>query len=104
MEFLGHLLLAALLVSFNLLAANAQHRGVFPSARALNKIDRSAVPLSPSFGIDVLNRSSFPKGFIFGAASSAYQVRDLFICSIHVVQVLIQLVIIVMLDSSFRSH
>ncbi|CDP19048.1 unnamed protein product [Coffea canephora] len=75
MEFLGHLLLAALLVSFNLLSANAQHRGVFPSARALNKIDRSAVPLSPSFGIDVLNRSSFPKGFIFGAASSAYQVE-----------------------------
>ena len=66
MEFLGHLLLAALLVSFNLLAANAQHRGVFPSARALNKIDRSAVPLCPSFGIDELNRSSFPKGFIFG--------------------------------------
>ncbi|XP_027167791.1 beta-glucosidase 12-like [Coffea eugenioides] len=75
MEFLGHLLLAALLVSFNLLAANSQHRGVFPSARALNKIDRSAVPLCPSFGIDELNRSSFPKGFIFGAGSSAYQVE-----------------------------
>ncbi|KAK3003659.1 hypothetical protein RJ639_017946, partial [Escallonia herrerae] len=37
-------------------------------------IDRTSAPLSPSYGTNALNRTSFPKGFIFGAASSAYQV------------------------------
>ncbi|KAK3015482.1 hypothetical protein RJ639_005787 [Escallonia herrerae] len=36
-------------------------------------IDRTSAPLSPSYGTNALNRTSFPKGFIFGAASSAYQ-------------------------------
>ncbi|XP_058200009.1 beta-glucosidase 12-like isoform X3 [Rhododendron vialii] len=31
--------------------------------------------LSPTYGTDSLNRSSFPVGFVFGAASSAYQVE-----------------------------
>lgn len=73
MEFLGQLLLG-LLVVFHVHAAHVNGQGVFPRIYGLNKIDRKAQPLSPSFGIDVLNRSSFPKGFVFGAASSAYQV------------------------------
>ena len=37
-------------------------------------VDPSAKPLTPSYGIATLNRTSFPKGFVFGTASSAYQV------------------------------
>ncbi|KAK2973065.1 hypothetical protein RJ640_002632 [Escallonia rubra] len=36
-----------------------------------------ATALSPSFGIGTLNRTSFPQGFLFGTASSSYQVLPL---------------------------
>ena len=32
------------------------------------------IAVSPSHGIASLNRTSFPRGFIFGTASAAYQV------------------------------
>ena len=34
----------------------------------------NGIAVSPSHGIASLNRTSFPKGFIFGTASAAYQV------------------------------
>lgn len=46
----------------------------FPQGYGLSVIDRTAPPISPSYQIQFMNRSSFPTGFVFGAASSAYQV------------------------------
>ena len=40
--------------------------------------------LSPTYHVDKFNRSSFPPGFIFGAASAAYQVTKDFSPSIFV--------------------
>ncbi|KAL3503981.1 hypothetical protein ACH5RR_033822 [Cinchona calisaya] len=75
MEFLGQFLLVVLAI-FHLHAAHVHGQGGLPTrVYGLHKIDRRAAPISPSFGIDVLNRSSFPKGFVFGAASSSYQVE-----------------------------
>lgn len=31
---------------------------------------------TPNYGTALLNRSSFPEGFIFGTASASYQVMD----------------------------
>ncbi|CAI9102511.1 OLC1v1000793C1 [Oldenlandia corymbosa var. corymbosa] len=49
--------------------------GVHMKSFGLHKIDRKAQALSPSFGLDVLNRTSFPQGFVFGSATSSYQVE-----------------------------
>ncbi|KAK2992138.1 hypothetical protein RJ640_026770 [Escallonia rubra] len=48
-----------------------------PWNHAMAIIDRTSAPLSPGYGTNALNRTSFPKGFIFGAASSAYQVHGM---------------------------
>lgn len=47
----------------------------FPHAYGLHQIDRSTPALTPSYRIRFMNRTSFPPGFVFGAASSAYQAR-----------------------------
>ncbi|KAM7528874.1 hypothetical protein LguiB_032284 [Lonicera macranthoides] len=47
----------------------------FPQGYGLSVIDRTAPPISPSYQIQFMNRSSFPTGFVFGAASSAYQIE-----------------------------
>ncbi|CAI9104565.1 OLC1v1003267C1 [Oldenlandia corymbosa var. corymbosa] len=71
-DSLGGLLLGFFLISHMYLAYGNE----FHIKRVgLNKIDRSAQPLSPTFGINALNRSSFPKGFVFGAATSSYQIE-----------------------------
>uniref|UniRef100_A0A5B6ZQJ8 Putative beta-glucosidase 12-like n=1 Tax=Davidia involucrata TaxID=16924 RepID=A0A5B6ZQJ8_DAVIN len=66
----GHLLLGLLIIAYAVSSTEA-----LPRSYGKNVIDRKAQPLSPSYGIDSLNRSSFPPGFVFGAASSAYQVE-----------------------------
>ncbi|XP_059627323.1 beta-glucosidase 12-like [Cornus florida] len=68
----SHVLLAVL-VFVNVVTSSVALPGTY--GRAANVIDRKSQPLSPSFGIDSLNRSSFPAGFIFGAASAAYQIE-----------------------------
>ncbi|XP_059625423.1 beta-glucosidase 12-like [Cornus florida] len=65
----SYLLFALVLVIANAVASNA----AFPRSYGMSLIDRKSDPLSPSYRIDSLNRSSFPDGFVFGAASSAYQ-------------------------------
>ncbi|KAL3529722.1 hypothetical protein ACH5RR_009044 [Cinchona calisaya] len=50
---------------------------MFPQVYGLNThlLNIENQQLSPSYRINKFNRSSFPHGFIFGAASSAYQVE-----------------------------
>ncbi|XP_059628849.1 beta-glucosidase 13-like [Cornus florida] len=43
--------------------------------RAVNVTAHKSKILSPSYRLGSLNRSSFPEGFVFGAASAAYQVE-----------------------------
>ncbi|KAK2972932.1 hypothetical protein RJ640_024971 [Escallonia rubra] len=54
----------------NQVSTNEAHPGL---NRPMALVDRSSQPLLPSYGLDKVNRSSFPAKFIFGAASSAYQ-------------------------------
>lgn len=61
----------------NVEAADQYGHGKFitRSVHGLNHMKKKAETIfGPSYGIDKLNRTSFPKGFLFGAASSAYQV------------------------------
>ncbi|KAA8549582.1 hypothetical protein F0562_001400 [Nyssa sinensis] len=67
-----HLLLGLLVLAY---AASSTSSQASPRSYGLNVIDRKAQPLSPTYGINSLNRSTFPPGFVFGAASSAYQVE-----------------------------
>ncbi|KAL3529724.1 hypothetical protein ACH5RR_009046 [Cinchona calisaya] len=50
---------------------------MFPQVYGLNThlLNIESQQISPSYRINKFNRSSFPQGFIFGAASSAYQVE-----------------------------
>ncbi|KAM7523347.1 hypothetical protein LguiA_013249 [Lonicera macranthoides] len=52
-----------------------ERAAAFPQGYGLSVIDHTAPPISPSYQIQFMNRSSFPTGFVFGAASSAYQIE-----------------------------
>ncbi|KAA8549581.1 hypothetical protein F0562_001401 [Nyssa sinensis] len=74
MEIEGHLLLVLLIMIANAVTSSSSSLAM-PRNYGMHLIDRKSEPLSPNFGLQFLNRSSFPQGFVFGAASSAYQVE-----------------------------
>lgn len=47
----------------------------FPQSYGLHQVDRTSQPLSTAYRLNSINRTSFHKDFVFGAASSAYQVN-----------------------------
>ncbi|KAA8528122.1 hypothetical protein F0562_035625 [Nyssa sinensis] len=71
MEITGHLLLVLLLLTNALTISSLD----VPRNYGMHLIDRKSEPSSPISGINALNRSSFPQGFVFGAASSSYQIE-----------------------------
>ncbi|KAM7497262.1 hypothetical protein LguiA_021676 [Lonicera macranthoides] len=46
----------------------------FPQSYGLTQVDRKSLPLSTAYRLNSINRTSFHKDFVFGAASSAYQI------------------------------
>ncbi|CAI9104564.1 OLC1v1003266C1 [Oldenlandia corymbosa var. corymbosa] len=70
----GRLLLLGVFLVLHVYVVYGNH-GVHVKSFGLHKIERNSRPLSPTFGIDILNRTSFPKGFDFGTATSSYQVE-----------------------------
>ncbi|CAI9089961.1 OLC1v1024619C1 [Oldenlandia corymbosa var. corymbosa] len=72
MGFLSGRLLVGILLVLHVYGA---HGNVDIFRVGLNQINRDAPPLTPTFGLQSLNRSSFPKGFVFGAATASYQVE-----------------------------
>ncbi|CAK9146796.1 unnamed protein product [Ilex paraguariensis] len=72
MGFQGYFLFLGLIVLTSSLSSSEAHPA---RTYARVSVDPSAKPLTPSYGIATLNRTSFPKGFVFGTASSAYQIE-----------------------------
>ncbi|CAK9145941.1 unnamed protein product [Ilex paraguariensis] len=69
----GHFLFFGFMLLTYSLSSSSEAHPARTYARV--SVDTSTAPLTPTYGIATLNRSSFPEGFVFGAASAAYQVE-----------------------------